>query len=732
MDLYFSKFEFLKKTSVKSFHKYRIINKNPYNQKNDYLGMSVKNTIQGFKENRKGILMFVFARNNEYLFTYDEINKIPESDDYSIEYVSYEEVPLDEENLDLYKEWVQYYVYITIVSYCNINRNAFDYRIINKYSSLLDTPDNSLGVIIKRLFNVSAEVLIDGTAYLNVDFKCEFESRKNIYDLIKSGKDVVGMTVNCKWQRYNKSYTITKVFDKKISEDVEGFNLIDYWSSKKDLSKIDKNAPAIEVYDTSKGYSYYIPQSLKPVITRSYISSNDKLLSKQVEKYTKLSMDKRIRIIIDEFLKALNYKEKIIKIDPVSVERCNYSVIDYTQKMPKLIIGNNTKISFGQKFKAFTQGFYRNPKQPIIAAFLSYEQERNQSHEVIKKISKFANTQTSNKENCLLPISFLNKTFLYQKGDSLSYKEVALQIKKNDKVNFVLSALPIEDDEEDFFDENTSPYDNFKKILADLSIPSQMVSNAMYKEINNSSIQYRLQNIILGILCKSGGIPWVLENQLDDIDCFIGLDVGTQEKGIHYPACSVCLDGKGNLISYYSTNVAQKGEKINNTTLQNVFDNVLIGYKNANGILPKHIVLHRDGFSNEECDWYERYFGQKNIEFDIVEIRKNISTRLFQRDNVADECNPKSGCAIIKGKEAYLVSTSVKPFLGAPRPLLLEHKYGNLSMESLVRQVYILSEMHGGSMRTSRLPLTTLYADKICKAHDYVPHDKLSNSLYFL
>lgn len=94
--------------------------------------------------------------------------------------------------------------------------------------------------------------------------------------------------------------------------------------------------------------------------------------------------------------------------------------------------------------------------------------------------------------------------------------------------------------------------------------------------------------------------------------------------------------------------------------------------------------------------------------------------------------NPQSGTAIIKDNEAYLISTEVSSWLGAPRPLKLVHKYGNLKMEQIVRQVYVLSELHVGSMRTSRLPITTLYADKICKHHNHVVHDTFSNKLYFL
>ena len=323
--------------------------------------------------------------------------------------------------------------------------------------------------------------------------------------------------------------------------------------------------------------------------------------------------------------------------------------------------------------------------------------------------------------------------FRYNLDDKFSYNEIANKIKSIPEINFVISTLPSEKGEEDFQDDFVSqPYDSYKNIFADLDLPSQMVSINLSKDIGTNNLNWKLQNIILGILAKSGGIPWVLESPMDNVDCFIGIDVGTQEKGIHYPACSVCLDGTGKLIAYYSTNIAQKGEKISSDSLQNMLDKTLIAYKNANGRYPEHIVIHRDGFSNEENNWYIEYFRRKEIKFDLVEIRKNISTRLLDESKDFNGMNPDGGSIVTKGNKAYIISTNVNPSLGSPRPLLVVHRYGELSIKQIATQIYLLSELHIGSMRTSRLPLTVLYADKICKHHNHIPHNVLINKLYFI
>lgn len=743
MQLCFSKFKFHQKTTPKSFYRYRIICNNPYNEKNSFNGNSVRHQLLSAKDNKvNGQRIFIYVLKNEYLLTYVKIPFIPKLDgDVALELVNEgEHIPISEETLDLYKKWTEYYVYNLIVNYCKKHRNAYDYRIENQYSQVIAPPDNSLQISIKRIFHVNTEVLPDGTVYLAVDIKCEFESGLTIYDYLQQQRDVVGLSVKCIWQSFDKTYRIDRVHSTPISESIENVNLYDYWKSKSPwyVQNIDTNAPAISVWDDKKKRSgLYIPQSLKPIITRDYIAAHDKVLSGKIDQYTKLSMKKRLEIT-RSFLNALNAGGQIVETTPAVTSEFQYRQIDLTKNLPYLLIANGQKIKFSEKYKAFSQGFFKLPTSPIFAAFMSYDEEAQKSYDVVSAISDYTKgivngSKSQYVNSTLLPLRFYGKSFHYKKGDRLSYEEMAREVKKAAGVNFAIAAIPVEFDEEEYYDESVaSPYDSFKRVFADLGIPSQMVSLSMIRDLGTKNVTYRLQNLILGILCKSGGIPWILESPMDGVDCFIGLDVGTQEKGIHYPACSVCLDGRGNLIGYYSTNVAQRGEIIESHTLETIFNRILTAFKEANGSYPKHIVIHRDGFSHEESAWYDSYFARRDIRFDVVEVRKNIPLRLMDTARTSSEMNPASGTAIIRGNEAYLISTDVKPYLGAPRPLLLVHRKGELSMDSIVRQIYVLSEMHVGSMRTSRLPLTTLYADKICKHHDHVPHDTLSNQLYFI
>lgn len=53
-------------------------------------------------------------------------------------------------------------------------------------------------------------------------------------------------------------------------------------------------------------------------------------------------------------------------------------------------------------------------------------------------------------------------------------------------------------------------------------------------------------------------------------------------------------------------------------------------------------------------------------------------------------------------------------------------------MAHILKQILYLSQLHVGSIQKLRLPITTGYADKICKNKDYIPDGKMDDRLFFL
>ncbi len=316
----------------------------------------------------------------------------------------------------------------------------------------------------------------------------------------------------------------------------------------------------------------------------------------------------------------------------------------------------------------------------------------------------------------------------YDIGSKLDYKRAANTLAKVEGMDIVISIVSdgMEDD---------SPYNPFKTTWAKANIPSQMISMSTAKmfatEKTGVASKFYLHNIVLGILGKTGGIPWIVNDMPGNVDLFVGLDVATVETGIHYPACSVVFDKYGRLLGFYKPKSPQSGEKIGTQILEDIFTEVLLAYEEKYGEKPRNIVIHRDGFSNEDDVWYQNFFAAEGIEYSIIEIRKNISSKIVYSED-GTIMNPPIGYCVYNTVKAYLVTTGIKNRKGSPNPLLIEKKCGNAKMNDLLTQILYLTQLHVGSTQKMRLPITTGYADKICKNREYVPEGKVDDKLFFL
>lgn len=499
--------------------------------------------------------------------------------------------------------------------------------------------------------------------------------------------------------------------DKTISEpiiDTDTISLLEYWERKAPwrIKNIDKDAKCILLDDGN----YYPPQSLKQVIKLEDIKKTNGDISKKISSMIKLTMKERVDFVIKIF--------KDIKLDiiesPIPAKELGYEILRI-EEFPNLLIKNNEKIKFKEKYKMFNTGCYFLPTKKVKIGILNYCVKQADGRNIIKEVNEAL-------KKIGFPMSY-SKEFLYEEGDRISYKEKVEEMSK-EGIDLALVVTPSYNSEDYPYDSQYDPaYDSFKKYFAHKKIPSQMVCARLDK-----SIDYRVKNVVLGIIAKSGGKPWILEENMDDIDCFVGIDIQTQEKGIHRPAVVSCFDGQINDIGYFLKDLVQAGEKINKNNLKDMFDELLYMYKEEKGGLPKHIMIHRDGFWNEDIE-FSRYFEEKGIEIDIVEIRKGIGERILDLNN--DKYNPGLGTCLVKDEEAIIVTTEAN-LGGAPRPFKIVRRYGKSPMENIVNQIYILSEVGIGAMRKSRLPITIHYADKMCKNYEYVPKNKTLKVPYFL
>ncbi|MDZ4992308.1 hypothetical protein GNF80_04880 [Clostridium perfringens] len=726
------------------FYQYKVTGKGKY----DNVYKIIKSAR--YKMHSRNMFKGVFIKGDK-LYTLEKFEDIGDLDFANINFEKSEVLNI-EENTKIYGEVVKYYINLNLKKvkvFGKYNKYKVNYsdEILSNTILTKELRDefkkSNKGFELKRKFRISPVVNKLGHVILYLSCSADFSTKKNIYEMMKEGLDVTGLAVKNEWANIGGNLVIESILETKITEPTSlGQSLIDYYKSNnqayrvKKFTEEDLEANVISVR-ANKSNLFFIPHALKPIITREYLAKNDALFSKEIESLIKMNMKYRydtLKSFVDDIgvikeLNNLSFENKYY--DDVKLLGYSSGKVDEPVLMgAKGIIKN--------KMQIFSNGFYKLPEGKARFGVLYPTEFDAISRKAVRAIYDFSKDGKYHGEKNkyiaehLMNVEFNPKECIfegYELGDITGYKKAALKLNNYNNIDFVIAIVPDMSDEEI---ENS--YNPFKKIWAELNLPSQMISvktAEMFVKSRDNTALYYLHNIVLGILGKVGGIPWVVKDMKGEVDCFVGLDVGTREKGIHYPACSVVFDKYGKLINYYKPNVPQSGEKINTDILQEIFDKVLISYEEENGSYPKNIVIHRDGFSREDLEWYEKYFGKKNIKFNIIEVKKSTPLKIAAIEE-GKIVNPEKGSYILKGDKAYMVTTDIKESLGSPKPLKIEKSYGDIDMLTVLSQIYALTQIHVGATKSLRLPITTGYADKICKAIEFIPQGRVDNRLFFL
>jgi hypothetical protein len=116
-------------------------------------------------------------------------------------------------------------------------------------------------------------------------------------------------------------------------------------------------------------------------------------------------------------------------------------------------------------------------------------------------------------------------------------------------------------------------------------------------------------------------------------------------------------------------------------------------------------------------------FDGTGIDIDILDIRKSGAPRAAFRSNGKFRVDHKGRIFIARNDDYGFLTTTGRPEfddsdgLGTPRTLRIVRRAGETPMQTLMEQVYWLSESHVGSaQRSTRLPITTYYADRCAEA----------------
>ena len=610
---------------------------------------------------------------------------------------------------------------------------------------------NHQGIFYERQYRFKVKVNGCGKALLLISYNGLLRSENNIYEWLKKGEDVNGMLVQYDWVKIGGIGRIQRVLQTTINE-IGGLNymgqpisLIDYYKERgqsyfiEHFTSEDEAACIVEATFKDKTYEF-IPHALTPIITRETLAKMDPDFSKRLTPYMKQTMAGRFKVL-QHFVCTL--QQNNLKL-PVIFETSHYveDLEAYHLKqgcLPGVLLkgekenkNSNRKPAF-EKQRIFREGFYKQNKEPTHLVIFYPKEKYEQTFSFARVLEDFA-TRGIWQEKRYDPIGLklLKNLRPLSTWQFCAYEEKLLSQMKPTIEGWIQKAqfmLVITCEAE------SGVYEFFKRLGAQYKTPSQMLTLSTVKQILEQNVAgyMSMKNLILGMLVKLGGIPWLAEKMPGRVSCFIGLDVALQASGVHYAACSTLFNEKGEVLAYYRPKALQPGEKINAEVLAELFDKIIHKYKVQYGHYPEHIVIHRDGFANEQIEWYEAYFKRYGITFDLIEIRKNCRMKIAEIGKLAYH-NPEKGTYIRENEKAYLVTTQIdeRKGLGTPSVLMIEKIYGETDFMILLEQVYILSEIHVGAFQNTRLPITTGYADSMCKAIHYIPEGKVDNKLYFI
>lgn len=274
-----------------------------------------------------------------------------------------------------------------------------------------------------------------------------------------------------------------------------------------------------------------------------------------------------------------------------------------------------------------------------------------------------------------------------------------------DGTDIIICVLPDEFYEDDDYEAN-GIYRTFKRLTITRGIGGQVVT---YKTLTNKNAAF---NIVLGILGKTGNIPYILSKPLEFCDVVVGIDIARQKKtrlpgSNNAAAIARVYFNDGNFLKYVIHDAPLDGETVPAEVMKSLFP--------LNEFQGKRVVVHRDGyFRGDEIKTLIKWGDSIGAQFSLIEVIKRQTPRIYEMSKDDSVMAPKKGTVFMLDDSNSLLISSPPPFKGAtPRPLKIQIKYGSIGMLQAVRTILSLTELHYGSINPPRLPVTIHYSDQI-------------------
>ena len=560
-----------------------------------------------------------------------------------------------------------------------------------------------------RKYKCRIRVDADGTVICGVNVAYHLESTFSAADWVERGHDITGVTVEHDTDLYESARTATvkEIIDMDYDDVLEGpgVPMSKYHERHVEQDVIDSmldDDPIIADLQYGSDEDSIFPQLLeycKVIPTFDQLKSVDETFLDVIHNESRMKPAKRFNVVTS-FVDQLG-PTPYFNFDPVP-QPTNTGYREHkVRNRPNLRFGDGKTGFYGADgLEQNGYGVYKTPKEFDIIALYPEEQEADARPYMLSLLRKLADYEAGQ-------TAFDQET--YKLGSEFHYSPSAQKASEYDAALIV-----VPDKEKAAAADYDDPYPEFKRQLGQLGVPSQMVS------VDNLGNDYYRGNICSSLVGKAGGVPWRIDDIPGDVDAFVGLDVTYDHAtGQHLGAAANVIMADGTILASEAV-TKQAGETFDEDDVANVIKHVLEIFAEEEGRPPRHVVIHRDGkFYLDVESLIKRLDKARDLiqRFDLVEIRKSGNPRIAayneskSRFKIADK-----GVAfhVHNGDHSYLTTTGGKEGSpGTPRPLQIVKRYGSTDLDTLAEQTYWLSEAHVGSLsRSTRLPITTYYADK--------------------
>ncbi|WP_318571261.1 Piwi domain-containing protein [Salinigranum marinum] len=560
-----------------------------------------------------------------------------------------------------------------------------------------------------RKYKCRIRVDADGTVICGVNVAYHLESTFSAAEWVQRGLDIAEVTVEHDTDLYDSARTATvkELIDMDYDDvlDGPGVPMSEYHQRHVEQDVIDSvraGDPTIADLQYGSGEDSIFPQVLeycKVIPTFEQLGRVDETFLNVIHNESRMKPEERFNVVTS-FVDLLG-PTPYFGFDPLP-QPTNIGYREHViRNRPNLRFGDGKTGYYGAGgLERKGYGVYKTPDSFDIIALYPADEEKDARPYVLSLLNKLADYDAS-------PTDFDRDT--YELGSEFHYSQHAQKASDYDAALII-----VPDADEAAAADYDDPYPEFKRRLGQLGVPSQMIS---VDNLGNDS--YR-GNICSSLIGKAGGVPWRIDDVPGDVDAFVGLDVtydhATKQ---HLGAAANVIMADGTILASEAV-TKQAGETFDEDDVANVIKHVLEIFAEEEGRPPRHVVIHRDGkFYLDVESLIKRLDKARDLiqRFDLVEIRKSGNPRIAEynesksRFEVADK-----GVAfhVHNGNHSYLTTTGGRERIpGTPRPLQIVKRHGSTDLDTLAEQAYWLSEAHIGSLsRSTRLPITTYYADK--------------------